>query len=345
MDKTYLAAIPMVALSAAIGWFARGAYSEKSIVSAPAPDMVDVRKTKVTIPTAENITSAPRGKRSIRESKKISADGIDETKIDEATSIQVRKMMESMAKRQRTLLDQHLDRLDESLGLTAEQKQKLTAWLDEKTKGAGEFDVMAMSEDPEEAYKAQNDFSPEGLEEHLAKILLPDQKEAMESFKHRNKQNKIDALALKNLSHMQGVIEFSDGQRDQVYQILSEEAERRFAETPKTEKMMSFMHEGMGIETDPYDLGIDSIIQDVTGDSLNPNAEILSDTKTMGQKMREELSRRIDRKVELLKPVLNERQLEQYRAHLSSGGGMVEQMIMSMEMIDEAGNPEIPESD
>lgn len=263
--------------------------------------------------------------------------GAAEIEVTEEMNSQVRKMMESMATRQRTRLDQHVERLDASLSLTPAQKEKIAAWLDENMKKTGEFGAMANFADPSKAHAAQTAFSPEGLEDYLAEMLSSDQKGALESFQQRDKQGKVDALALKNLAQIQGVVDFSEGQRDQVYQILSEAAERKLSETPKTEQMMTFMHDSMGIETDPYDLGVDTLMQDMMGNPEKMNLDFMKDKKTMVQNMRDELARRIDEKAALLQPVLNEKQLEQYRTELRTrGGGFVDQMIMGIEMMDDS---------
>jgi hypothetical protein len=344
--KAHIITAPlMLALGVAIGWVARGTNSDKPLAATTAPTHApaDTRAGETTMAAADESSNKPRSKSAIREPKDTSAQGKAEQQIPEEMNSQVRKMMESMASRQRTRLDQHVDRLNASLSLTPDQKAKLTAWLDENTKNAGQFDALAASGDPEKAYQAQTSFSPEGLEDYLAGMLLPDQKEALEDFQQRDKQGKVDALALKNLSQIQKVVEFSDGQRDQVYQILSEAAERKLSEAPKTEQMMSFMHESMGIETDPYDLGVNTLMQDMMGAPENMDMDFLKDNKGMAQKLRDELARRIDEKASLLQPVLNEKQLEQYRTELRTrGGGFVEQMIMGLEMVSDSDTIVIP---
>jgi hypothetical protein len=333
--KTPLLVAPLLlALGITIGWFARGAYSDTPDSPVSKPVQTDSRASEAAVSAAEESPAAPRGKSAIRGPKE-SGMGAEEIKVTKEMDSHMRKMMESMATRQRTRLDQHVDRLNASLSLTPDQKKKLTAWLDENTKNAGEFDVMGASSDPDKAYKAQTAFSPEGLEEYLAGMLAPDQAEELGKFQQRDKQGKVDALALKNLAQIQGVVDFSEGQRDQVYQILSEAAERKLNEAPKTGQMMSFMHDSMGIETDPYDLGVDTLMQDMMGNPEKMDVDFLKDRKAIAQNLREELARRIDAKAALLQPVLNEKQLEQYRTELRTrGGGFVDQMIMGLEMME-----------
>lgn len=342
MKSSPLIGLALLGIGIAVGWFSRGALEKTvaTVVTGHVDTPQKVLQAEITA-DAEKET-LPRGKSAIRETKSESAQGVEEIKVSEVAGSHMRKMMESMAQRQRTRLDLHVDRLHASLSLSQDQRLKLTAWLDENTKSAGDYDMMAMSGDPKKAYEAQNAFSPEGLEEYLAGMLAPEQKGALAEFQQRDKQGKVDALALKNLSQIQKVVDFGDGQRDQVYQILSEAAERKLSEAPKTEKMMSFMHESMGIETDPYDLGVDTLMQSMMGDPETMDVNALKDTKAMVQNLRDELARRIDQKVELLQPVLNEKQLEQYRTELRTrGGGFVDQMIMGLEMMGKKDDPTI----
>jgi len=52
----------------------------------------------------------------------------------------------------------------------------------------------------------------------------------------------------------------------------------------------------------------------------------------MVQKLRETIDKRIDAKVDLLRPVLNEKQLEQYRSELKSKGlGIYGTVLSGME--------------
>lgn len=79
------------------------------------------------------------------------------------------------------------------------------------------------------------------------------------------------------------------------------------------------MTDGMGIELDLEDLGISgaSEMADVaaTGEQTN-QADIMA-------KMKENRAKRLDEKVEALRPVLNETQLEAYRKNFESqSGGM-----------------------
>lgn len=345
MKPSLLVSPLLLVLGMAIGWFARGTYSDAPVAPASKPVLADSLKSEAAVADAEESPAAPRGKSAIREPKE-SRMGAEEVKVTKEMDSHMRKMMESMATRQRTRLDQHVERLNASLSLTPAQKEKIAAWLDENTEKAGKFDAMTNFADPSKAHEAQTAFSPEGLEDYLAEMLSSDQKGALEAFQQRDKQGKVDALALKNLAQIQGVVDFSEGQRDQVYQILSEAAERKLSEAPKTEQMMTFMHDSMGIETDPYDLGVDTLMQDMMGNPEKMDMDFLKDKKAIAQNLREELARRIEEKAALLQPVLNEKQLEQYRTELRTrGGGFVDQMIMGLDMMDDSdvGTIVIPE--
>ena len=60
--------------------------------------------------------------------------------------------------------------------------------------------------------------------------------------------------------------------------------------------------------------------------------EATGDQKKMVQKLREVIDKRIDAKVELLRPVLNDKQLEQYRTELKTKGlGVYGTVLSGME--------------
>ena len=81
--------------------------------------------------------------------------------------------------------------------------------------------------------------------------------------------------------------------------------------------MVSVMTDGMGIDLDLEDLGISGAfdMNDVTASGEQPNqADIMS-------KMKESRAKRVEEKVEALRPILNETQLETYRKNLESQSG------------------------
>lgn len=317
MNRNYgMLGLLIFVLGVAVGWVSRGIpqTGTDGLTKQAAPSV----PAKVSSAAASgNESTAPSqvpGKRAIRETapKKETSIVIDpDSKEAKEMQNRVGKMI---ANRKRTALEQRITKLAESLNLTEDQKSKLMAWVDErigKLESSNMMDPIASAD----SLKAASDA---GLDEKLAENLTEDQKAAFVGFKEREKQTKIDSMALKSLSQLQGVIDFEEGQRDQVYKILSESAEERLqkvASSPLSE--MSMMGD-FGVDIDPYGLGIQEAMQE----AFNPG-EIEKNPEGWKTGMQGVIDKCINDKIEKLRPVLSEKQLEQYRAELKNkGAGM-----------------------
>lgn len=249
--------------------------------------------------------------------------------MDQAKKMQA-EMSKAMVKRQRDKFEQQINLLTENLSLSADQKSKLTTWLDEgmkKLEGLDFTDPKSMSSLPE----LSKLFTEKALEDQLTPSLTDDQKAALADFKDREHRSKVDTAALKSLSKLQGVIRFEDGQRDEVYKLLADSAETSVLAESETLDMANMFTEGMGIDMDPYGLGIQQAMTEAMGDPAAMQ-EGAGNQKQMVQKLRETIDKRIDAKVELLRPVLNDKQLEQYRNELKSKGlGVYGTVLSGME--------------
>jgi hypothetical protein len=240
------------------------------------------------------------------------------------------EMSKTVVKRHRAKLEQQIVRLDEKLRLTTEQKSGITTWLEDQMKKMESMDLSdpsSLGKLPELAGSITN----EALENQLATTLTADQQAALADFKDNDHHLKVDAMALKNLSKLQGIIEFEDGQRDEVYKILTKNAEAATLAESKNPDIAKVITEGMGIEIDPYDLGLQQAMTDSMTDMGKEGGAALGQPQT-AQKMREAIDKRIEEKVKELSHVLNDKQLAQYREELKSKGmGIFGQVIMSMD--------------
>jgi hypothetical protein len=179
-------------------------------------------------------------------------------------------------------------------------------------------------------------LSDKAIHDQLAATLTDEQKTAFNAFKEKEIQTKVDSAALKSLSQLQGVVDFEEGQRDEVYKILSTEAEKRILQEQEKPDPTAMFTEGMGIEMDPYGLGLQQAMTDAITERAKSGEA--TDTKATTQTMREIIDTRINEKVEQLRPVLNEKQLEQYRSELKTKGlGVFGTALMGME--GEGPNP------
>lgn len=248
--------------------------------------------------------------------------------LDQAREAQSR-MTKQLAARQRQKFETQIARLAENLSLTDLQKSKLTSWLDERLKHLEDIDftdTAAMEKFMEES-KLLND---ETLQAQLDGTLTPEEQAALAVHREREYLGKVDAIALKSLSNLQGIIQFEESQRDKVYQLLSESAEESLAAESKNPEIGSVFAEGMGIEMDPYGLCIQQAMTEAMGDPTKCQNGF--DQQGMAKTLRKIIADRIDSKVEKLRPVLNDRQLEAYRNELQTKGlGVYGSVLEGME--------------
>jgi len=318
----------MLALGIAIGWVAKPLPKltiTQAVASAPA--------VRPPISPAKDSPAEVPGKRAIRPPEPAKADPIS---LPPAQKEQVQKMQEQMTKnivaRQRQKFENQIARLTESLALTDGQKAKLENWLDERMKAMETLDITdadSMGDMPEIA----NQLTNEALASQLDGTLTPEQQTALADFKESEHRNEVDSLALKSLAKLQGIIQFEDGQRDEVYKLLSESAEESIKNASKNPDLSSMFTEGMGLEMDPYDLGIQ---QAMTEAMTDPSAKkgVLGGNADFAKNIREVIDTRIEAKVEKLRPALNDRQLDAYRNELKTKGlGIYSTVLSTMESV------------
>lgn len=250
-------------------------------------------------------------KRAIRESAPKPAK--PESIIDSEQMKKAQQQMgKAMAERRKVDFDRHLDKLAESLSLTDAQKSATSKWIEEKIRKVSEIDFSDPSSMTDAA--ALTSLTPAAMEEELKKSLSDEQKQAYAQFKEKETRAKVDSMALKSLSQLQGVVDFEEGQRDKVYEILAADAERKATAEAGRSDPASWITDGMGIDLDPYDLGL----QEAMTSGFSGSAA--TDGESFKERLRKIVDDRINAKVEQLRPVLNEKQLEQYRNELKTKG-------------------------
>jgi hypothetical protein len=318
----------MLVLGFAIGWVAK---------PVPAVDQVtekaSVRETQarsassVAKPESE---PASRSKRATREPVIEKPNSANEKQMEQAKKMQA-EMAKQMTKRQRDKLTQQIDKLAEVLGLTDAQKTPLVEWMNANMAKMEGVD-FGKPESMGELMAVIKATTEKAVQDQLAPSLTEEQKVALKDFTDREHRTKVDAAALKNLSKLQGVIEFGEGQRDQVYEILAAGADESLKAREEKPDPTSFFTEGMGMDMDPYDLGLQSAVTEIMGDDPGEFAKSGGDTKKMAEQLREVFDKKIEAKVEALRPVLDEKQLEQYRTELRNKGlGMYGAMLIGLE--------------
>lgn len=337
MDKnTPLVGIGMLALGVAIGWSIKSGTTAKheSLPPIDTPVAAATNSTTASPPVTEIAANdtPPPGKRAIREPslKKPTVEPAEPTEQQKKQVAQMQgEMTKLMTTRQRAKFEKYIQRISENVNLTDTQKTEMTAWLNERMKKLGEMD-FSNPESLEGMTDIVGGLSNKAIDDQLAATLTDEQKAAFNTFKEKEIQTKVDSAALKSLSQLQGVIDFEEGQRDEVYKILSTEAEKRILQEQEKPDPTAMFTEGMGIEMDPYGLGLQQAMTDAITERAKSGEA--TDPKAATRTMREIIDNRINEKVEQLRPVLSEKQLEQYRSELKTKGlGVFGTALMGME--------------
>lgn len=316
--KPFFIVLPAATLCVGIGigWFARPMYglpAEQMAVGAAASSS-----------SGKPVAPAPATDRPTKTDRERPADETPKHELPDGAKDMVNKMQDATIARHRTSLEQHAAALMENLNLTPAQRESLETAI---TRQMAEMEKMMgrSGEPPNPDLFRMIGTGP--LEESLASSLTPEQQGQLGDFKEREKARKIDARALKDLSRLQGIVDFKEGQRDEVYRILSVSAESSLDTVDPQASFAEMFSEGSGVEIDPYNLGLQKIL----GDSMIPDNG-KQDPKESARKIREAVDLSIEDKVEKLRPVLDAAQLERYRAELKDKGlGVLSGMLMGME--------------
>ncbi|QJE98897.1 hypothetical protein [Luteolibacter luteus] len=321
--KPSLAILPIGTLfiGIGIGWFARP-MTEQEVQ--PSGTKAEASLSSEKKPAA-SATPTDRPAKTDRERPASKPDN----KMPAAAREMMTKMQEDMTARHRSALEDHVASLRESLQLTPAQEAKLKEGIEKQiSQMEGLLDRKAGGAVPDLDLARGMGTTP--LDESIAETLTPEQQEAMTVLKEREKTRKIDTQALKGLSRLQGIMDFKEGQRDEVYRVLSESAAEALANPdPQAElvKMLSGgVSGGMAVDMDPYDLGLQKLLTDTMMKSGS------SGNKESAADFRKAVDERIEGKVEKLRPVLDEAQLERYRSELKTKGmGVYSTIISGME--------------
>lgn len=327
MKNTILLVAICLTLGFAVAWFAKPSAPEE------ANDPNPTRSTRKATPRSHsesNQTAEQRSrasKASVSSSVKIvsSEDELDEEtkkQIEQAQSRQQKMMRNSLKKK----FDMRIDAMVAELGLDANQEKALRDYFDKQLDILSSADPQTAMTDPEAMAKMAAAMRGDGLTEAMADHLSEDQQAGLEAMQARKKKNKIEGMAMKDLSKIQQNLDLTDDQRDEVYNILIEDAETKLENESDTNVVMNGMMKSMGIDMDLGDMDMGSMMQ---LDPAQNDGEV--DPANAIAQIQEQRANNINAKVERMAPVLNETQLKQYRNHLESSGGMLNMMMQGMQ--------------
>lgn len=321
----------------AIGWFAKPAPSGSgagSVVTASAsgssPSSALGIPEKFKPAEDSKSASSPRPSRPPIDSSKVGV----EVKAEEAGKEMQKQMAKRMTDVQRKKFEARFSKLCAELNLSPDQQAKIRATMEERFTKMGELFTFDGSGDSAAKMKELSALMKgDALDEATAGLLTNEQKSSFDALKGKERQSRIDSKALKDLGNLGTVLDLSQDQKDAVYGVLSEQAAKQ-EDSNKSTGMMSMFSEGMGIQIDD-ELGMSDIIQEQMENHVDgpPSADI---KKTIQETIR----KRTDERVEALRPVLNDQQLQQYRAHLETKAAGMMNMFGGVEVQGEINVPE-----
>ena len=308
MKFSVILSIVCIGIGIAIGW-----------ISKPDPATADSETPEVAPPKTSTRSETPAAKPPVEKSDRNPtppARVVGRTNPEEMTDERRATMAkyqnrfgDMMKKRRMSKLDARISKLVAQLNLTPEQEAALREDAEKNLEGIDS--MMSGDFDPSKLGSLTGDSS---LDDALAEILTDEQKEENEALKERELSNKVEAKALKNLANLSS-LDMTQEQKDAAYDILYKQAEESTSNASPASGILSMVSEGLGIELDAGDLGIDAA---ELPDGSDPDAseDGARDPQKMMARMRENQQKQIDTKVEAMQPILNETQLDQYRKSL-----------------------------
>ena len=327
MKNTILLAIVCIALGFSAGWLAKPDTKSNGGSPSDEPSKRSSTSSKTSTATAKKHQPTARPARTGATAKKV-------TSMDELDPETKKQIEESQKKQQKMVRDQLKKKFDlkiasmvKELGLDASQEKALRAFFDQQLDLLSSSSPMESMGDPDSMKKMAAAMRGDGLDDYMKEFLSDDQMEGLETFQKRQKKNKIEGKAMKDLSKIQQALDLTDDQRDAVYNVLVEDAEKSIDAQSDANVVMDGMMKTMGLDIDMGDMDVGSLMQ---MDANQKKGEKIDQVSIIAQ-MKEDRAKKIDAKVERMAPVLNEAQLDQYRNHLESKGGMFNMMIQGME--------------
>ena len=206
-----------------------------------------------------------------------------------------------------------LGRLEEALGLSPGQKEMMEVMLANRRDGFRQMSGAGKSQaDMVQAAAA----SEQRFNEEVRNILDPEQVEALDAYRERERDNDIEARAQRDLADLIGQVDLSPAQRDEALEIFRAGSSAAASRRPAGWDLIS---ESLGMMGGSHV----TILEDM-GDFLG-DPEVMKDPQIVHQRLLESQRGAMTQKISGLTPILTPGQLAQYRATLSARSSFMEQ--------------------
>jgi hypothetical protein len=223
-----------------------------------------------------------------------------------------------MRERQMERLTSKMAKWSAALGLEEGQREELLEIADAQFKELETLTVNAEGGDSalisESAKRAMAIMSGRALEESMAELLTPSQKEAYQEFGERQDQSRAEARTLRQLAGLQEDLMLTPEQRNDVYGVLHENSLAEVQGKSDISSLIESFASQAGVTIDPA-------LQGVISGLANRGLEGLASGQALDRESIEEfatgaVSESVEQQVEQLRPVLTEDQLQLYRSQL-----------------------------
>ena len=230
---------------------------------------------------------------------------------------------DEFARRLAVKQDQLLEDLTDDLGLDTAQVASARQVLDARLKAfraalesgpqPGDPEQESIRKEAEMIVRAGGIIRGAGLREDLGSILSAEQLAAFDEREAEAWQAGVESHAYTELSKLAPVLELTGEQKDRVFELL-QTASEEILRTDASERAYFAMQKGQAAAQmdlpDPVETGF---FLEIT-DGRNPMA---TDSPEFRKRLLEVVGGRIEERVGLLAPVLDERQTQRYRDHLT----------------------------
>lgn len=207
-----------------------------------------------------------------------------------------------------------LSRLSEALGLSPEQRATMEVLLANRRDGFRQLTGNGKSpaEMLEQAAQAER-----GFEAQVAKILDPEQADALAALREREKENDIEAKTQRDLADLIGQIDLSPSQRDLAFEALRGGSEEAVAKRPAGWNVMKETLDVLG--------GSHASVLEDMGDFMG-DPEAMKDSQELHRRLVQSQREAMEAKIARLTPILTPAQLAQYRSTLEARSTFMEQV-------------------
>lgn len=288
-----------------IGWFFKSASGDGRTASAGDPSRSETAAPPAASAgiapglSAGRSGESPAGKSHARPPKEDKQD-IAKLALDATT----KHLMDTMQEQQTKRREERIAKLVEKLGLDASQEAKLRDYFKKQADPTVAYDGKSVQ-------MTQRNDGP-SLDDFLKDLLSDSQEQDYEKMKQAENEQRIEARTLRDMASLTQSVELRPEQRDAVYAALQEQT--RNEESSPGPKMF-----GAGMITPPMELGGAGSSVDTVMSLRFAGPEGSEPDQSAIEQAQQQRQAQIDEKVNRMSGVLDEKQLDQYRASLGKG--------------------------